>query len=251
MLESLPIQPADTQSPIPLYFQVEQDLRRLIYEEVLPPGSVVPPEHELSKAYQVSRHTIRQALGRIESDDLIERGAGRGTIVKPRKNLTSLSVARSFTTEMEALGYTTRSEILEKATGRIDASQHALLSSYVGAPSLNLTRLRFADDEPVCLQYSTILTTQCKGLGKHNFAAASLYKVLSERYKLYIKHIQYGLSAQLANKNVAGLLKVKLGDPLLAVTTTAYLDEGAIIEYSESLYRADRYEYSIVHQLSN
>ena len=245
----LDIKPVDQGSPIPLYFQVENDLRRLIYEEILPPGSIVPPEHELSKAYQVSRHTIRQALARIEADDLISRGAGRGTVVKQRKNLTMLSVARSFTTEMEALGYKTRSEILERVNGVVGDHPIDALDSLAGTPCLSLTRLRFANDEPVCLQYSTILTTHCPDLHEQDFSKASLYEVLSEKYKLYIHEIQYSLSAIQADKMVAKQLGVQNNAPLLSVTTMALLEDGNIMEYSESLYRADKYQYSISHQL--
>ncbi len=243
------IQPTDPTSPIPLYFQVENDLRRLIYEEGLQPGETVPPEHELARAYQVSRHTIRQALARLEADDLISRGAGRGTTVKPRKNLTKLSVARSFTTEMEALGYTTRSDIIEMSEDVVLESPVEALQKYAGAACLNLTRLRFANDEPVCIQYSTILTDKCPDLAEHNFATRSLYEVLSETYQLYISEIQYGLSAQLADRVMAELLHIDKNTPLLVVSTTALLENGDVMEHSESFYRADRYQYSITHQL--
>lgn len=247
--ENLEIKPVNPGSPIPLYFQVENDLRRLIYEEKLKAGAAVPPEHELSKAYQVSRHTIRQALSRIEADDLISRGAGRGTIVKHRTNLTMLSVARSFTTEMETQGYTTRSKILDISAGVIGDSPLPALERYAGSPCLNLSRLRFADDEPVCLQYSTIITTECADLIKHDFEKESLYQVLSEHYKLYIKELHYSLSAQLADKLVAEHLDIEKDAPVLAVSTTAISNEGKVLEYAESYYRADKYQYSISHQL--
>ncbi len=249
MPEELPIQPADPHSPIPLYFQVENDLRRLIYEDRLPAGSIVPPEHELSKMYQVSRHTVRQALSRMEHDDLISRGAGRGTIVKTRKDLTTLSVARSFTAEMQALGYETRSQVLEVTAGIVGDPPIPALAAYKDAPCLNLTRLRFADDEPVCLQHSTILTSQCPDLHKFDFSTVSLYKVLSENYQLYISQIDYSLSAIRADKVTAEQLGVENDAPLLAVSTTASLKDGSIMEYSESHYRADRYHYSISHRL--
>lgn len=221
----------------------------MIYEDVFLPGDTLPPEHELAKAYQVSRHTIRQALARIEADELISRGAGRGTVVQPPKNLTRLSVARSFTTEMEAQGYATSSKVLELATDVLTEPPTDVMHAYAGMPCLNLSRLRFADDEPVCLQYSTILTTRCPDLSKHDFRTQSLYQVLSEDYQLYITEIQYGLSAQLADRATAELLQIEKNAPLLVVSTTALLETGEIMEHSESFYRADRYQYAISHKL--
>jgi len=47
-----------------------------------------------------------------------------------------------------------------------------------------------------------------------------------------------------ADEYRAELLEVEEGTPLLFVGTTTYLDDGELIEYSASYYRADRYEYS-------
>ena len=47
-----------------------------------------------------------------------------------------------------------------------------------------------------------------------------------------------------ADEYRAELLEVQEGTPLLFVGTTAYLDDGELIEYSASYYRADRYAYS-------
>ena len=248
-LKDLEIKPANPDSPVPLYFQVENDLRRLIYEQVLPAGSIIPPEHELSKAYQVSRHTIRQALSRIEADDLISRGAGRGTIVKPRQHLTLLSMARSFTAEMEARGYKTHSHILDKTAGIVGDSPVSALEDYAGAPCLTLTRLRFADNEPVCLQYTTVITSRCPDLIEHDFTATSLYKVLSEHYQLYIAAFTYSLSALPADKMLAKQLDIEKDTPVLSVSTTARLDNQQIMEHTESYYREDKYKYVVAHQL--
>ena len=53
----------DKQAKVPLYHQINQNLRQLIEGGHLQPGDGVPSEWELSDLYGVSRLTVRRALG--------------------------------------------------------------------------------------------------------------------------------------------------------------------------------------------
>jgi GntR family transcriptional regulator, arabinose operon transcriptional repressor len=56
-----------------------------LYSEVragrLAPGQALPPEAKLSEILGVSRGTLRQALGKMEDDGMLERVQGRGTFL--------------------------------------------------------------------------------------------------------------------------------------------------------------------------
>ncbi len=243
----LPISPVDPESPIPLYHQVEADLRELIRSGTLSPGDVLPPETELSRVYDVGRHTVRQALARLVADQLIERKAGRGTSVKKQPDRTRFYLDRSFTRQMADLGRTARSQVLTTATGTIDSNAPQPLQSKRGTDYFYLERLRFGDDEPVGLQAARIATDRCPDLEQHDFNRLSLYDVLSREYRLAITRIEHTVSATLADPQQAELLRVRAGDPLLVIKTAAFLDNDEIIEFTTSHYRADRYEYSTTH----
>ena len=88
----LKINPIDTRSPIPLYYQVEADLRTLLNSEMVAPGDLLPTEHDLAEAYGVGRHTIRTALSRLVNDHLIVRKAGHGTIVQGREDFAGVDM---------------------------------------------------------------------------------------------------------------------------------------------------------------
>ena len=92
-LSELPITPVDPDSPVPLYYQIEEDLRRLINSGKIPPMTTMPPEMALCQAYGVGRHTIRMALSRLVADDLISRQAGRGTFVKAHTQRLQITLA--------------------------------------------------------------------------------------------------------------------------------------------------------------
>jgi len=247
---NLPIAPVDPDSPIPLYYQIEEDLRRLIRTGQIPPQNPMPPELELCRAYGVGRHTIRMALARLVADNLIARRAGRGTFIKPQADRMKFYLDRSFTQQMADMGREAHSEILEIETGNIDAASPEVLRKKIGASCLRLVRLRFGDDEPIGIQSSIILTELCPGLEKQDFNHHGLYDILAREYSLAISKIHHTISAATAGEFQAKLLQIAPGDPLLVVKTVALLDHQQIIEQTTSFYRADKYEYSTTHTYS-
>ncbi|MBN1965107.1 MAG: GntR family transcriptional regulator [Anaerolineae bacterium] len=242
-VEDLPIRPVNPDSPIPLYHQVDTSLRQMIRSGVLLPGYTLPPELELSRAFAVGRHTMRNALSRLVDDGLIRRKAGRGTVVMQQTDRIQFYLDRSFTRQMADMGRHPRSTVLEAHTGIIDGHAPAPLRRNTGDSYLYLKRLRFGDEEPIGLQETMILTRTCPGLERFDFNRESLYEVLAREYKLLIHEITHRVSAVLADEVLADLLQISAGDPLLIFKTMAHLEGGALIEATTSHYRADRYEY--------
>jgi GntR family transcriptional regulator len=66
----------------PLYLQAIEALQSLIEQGVYPPGAMLPPEDTLAGQLGVSRLTLREALGYLEGDGIIERKRGVGTFVQ-------------------------------------------------------------------------------------------------------------------------------------------------------------------------
>lgn len=75
----------DKSSPLPLYFQVKEDIEKKIKEEVYIEGEALPSEIALIDQYNVSRTTIRQAVEQLVNDGLLERRRGKGTFVKKER----------------------------------------------------------------------------------------------------------------------------------------------------------------------
>ncbi|WP_301128859.1 GntR family transcriptional regulator [Streptomyces cacaoi] len=69
-----------------VYEQIAEDFRRAIRTGELSPGDRLPTETALVEKYGKTLPTIRQALGLLQSEGLIEKRHGRGSFVrKPRK----------------------------------------------------------------------------------------------------------------------------------------------------------------------
>ena len=240
---ALPYATVDPHSPIPLYHQIYLDLRQMIQRDILSPGDMLPPELDICQAYNVGRQTVRQAIARLVDEGLVERFAGRGTFVREQTSHVQFFLDRSFSQQMREMGRIPNSRLLNQQVGTVDMDVPSM-QAYQGKPCLTLERLRLGDSEPICHQTSTILSELCSGIEQYDFTNQSLYEVLANRFHLMISRIDHVVRAVAADGYRADLLEVEEGTPLLFVGTTTYLEDGELIEYSASYYRADRYEYS-------
>lgn len=240
----LGIKPLDENSSIPLYQQIRLDLQSMLQSFRLQPGDLLPSEMDLAQAYQVSRQTVRQAISQLVADHLLDRKPGHGTTVLSGRNRIKFFLDQSFAQQMIEMGLSPRSEVLRKKQTVIDGKTPNSLHVKVGSPALELIRLRFGDDIPIGVQYTTVITDLCPDLHSYDFITESLYSLLLTRYELPIARIDHVVSAAVADLWHLNLLKVDGISPLLLVNTTAYLKNGEPIEASTSYYRADKYEFS-------
>src|SRR6476620_9885044 len=65
----------------PMYQQIAEDLREQIESGALPAGKQLPTELQLRERYSASRNTIRDAIKRLTSLNLVETKPGQGTFV--------------------------------------------------------------------------------------------------------------------------------------------------------------------------
>ncbi len=71
----------DKGSPMPIYFQIVEDLKSKIAKGELKPRTRLPSEMELAKAVGVSPMTVRQAYTHMVNEGLLYRRHGKGTFV--------------------------------------------------------------------------------------------------------------------------------------------------------------------------
>ncbi len=136
----------DRSDPLPLWAQVRADLRRRIEAGAFAAG--FPGELTLTEEYEVSRHTIREALRALRSDGVLRSQRGRPTVVEPTVYRQSLGTLSSLFESVAAQGATPRSDVLRLAT-TVNASVLAELGLPDGTDLVVIERLPYADDQPI------------------------------------------------------------------------------------------------------
>ena len=101
------------ESSVPLYFQLVSSIKRLVSTGIMSPGDLLPSEAELCKNLEISRSTVRQAIGALEDEGLVVRKQGRGTFVAEPKMRRRNENVYSFTSEITAMGLTPSSTLIE------------------------------------------------------------------------------------------------------------------------------------------
>jgi len=71
----------DRSSPIPIYRQIERQIRGMILSGTLPAGFRLPPERRLAESLQVNRTTVLAAYRELRGDQLVTSRVGSGTVV--------------------------------------------------------------------------------------------------------------------------------------------------------------------------
>jgi len=97
--------PIERDGAVPLYVQLSDIIKKNIVKGYLAPGSPIPSELQLMKAYDVSRITVRNALLRLEYSGEIFKVHGRGSFVSRKKIVDIPSPSFSWRRLMEKQGY--------------------------------------------------------------------------------------------------------------------------------------------------
>ncbi|WP_131736315.1 GntR family transcriptional regulator [Actinomadura roseirufa] len=231
----------DRGSPVPLYFQVAQQLEAAIRAGELPPGSRLENELELAARYRLSRPTVRQAIQHLVDKGLLVRRRGVGTQVVQSQVRRPLELS-SLYDDLVAAGEEPGTRVLE--LGPVPAGGEAAdrLGVPVGTEVLRLRRLRLTGGEPLALM-TNLLPAGLIDVTAAHLEEHGLYETLrAAGVNLRIAHQTIG--ARGATTAEARLLDERRGTPLLTMTRTAFDDKGEAVEYGTHVYRADRYTFS-------
>ena len=222
----------------PLYLQLVERLEAAIASGLYKDGDSLPPERVLAESLEVSRTTVRKAL-----DELIQRGRvvsrhGSGNFIAARfeQPLARLS---GFTDDMAARGRTSSFKWLERGRGRASPEETMALNLGPGDDVCHFVRLRFADGEPMCIERATI---PARYLPDPHVVDQSLYAALRERGLEPVRALQHLRAAALSPADAVHLA-LPAGTPVMATVRQGFLSDDRPIEFTRSIYRADRYDF--------
>lgn len=228
----------DESSSLPLYQQLQRALRQAIENRILSPDDALPPERDLASEFSVSRITVRKAIDGLVSEGMLVRRQGSGTFVCARveKNFSKLT---SFSEDMRARGRNPRSVWLRRSAGTVTPEESLTLRSSPGTPVYRFHRIRFADDAPMAVEYATVLASSLPSLDS---VESSLYEALERAGNRPVRALQR-LRAVLFTAEQAELLQAKEKDAGLLVERLGFLKDGSAVEFTQTYYRGDIYDF--------
>ncbi len=225
----------DRQSKTPLYHQIVENLRHLIQTKKLKPGEMIPSEWELSEIYGVSRLTVRRALDDLVRDGLLVRRHGVGTFVAQTSVAQIYPSELSFSRNMAQIGLKPSSRVIRLRTMPAPSEIARKLGLEEGDEVFELVRLRLADEQPLMLETTYLSARRFPDLPEADLVTGSLYRFLSDRYKVDIAALDHVLEPTLLTEREARLLEVEPGAPAILSEMVGMTEQGVPIEYTWSL----------------
>lgn len=238
----------------PLYAQLVTTFRERIDSGKWPVGSRLPSERELCSLFEVSRITVRHAIDIAEQEGLLQRVHGVGTFVAHPRVEQPLDKLNSFEQTLAQRGMVAATTIHAATVLVSDLAISSVLRLEAAAPVTNLQLIGRGNDEAI-VSYDSyfpqdvgpdmVATAKQVSESGTPFSTLDLYRG-SVRTKP--NRMEQAFEAVGADRNLAELLAVAEGLPVLRVTSVMFRDDRPI-EYRTACYRGDRYRFAVNRNL--
>ncbi|PVC84843.1 GntR family transcriptional regulator [Streptomyces sp. CS090A] len=230
----------DRTSPVPLYFQLAQQLEAAVEQGRLAPGTLLGNEIELAARLGLSRPTVRQAIQSLVDQGLMVRRRGVGTQVVHSQVRRPLELS-SLYEDLEAAGQRPATKVLRTTMEPATAEIAAALGVAEGTEVHVVERLRYAHDEPMALLRNH-LPPDLLALTAQELESTGLYRMMRAS-GITLHSARQSVGARAATVGEGRALDEEPGAPLLTMERTTYDDTGRAVEFGSHVYRASRYKF--------
>jgi len=232
-------------NPAPLYHRIFNVLREKILEGVYRTDEAMPGEMELAATFGVSRATIRRTLDKLQQEGLVLRRQGAGTFV--RSDLASKPMPGDldgFIDNLLAFGLRTKVRVLEFRYLEAPDEIARVLELKEGGIVQKAVRLRSYKGQPFSLATTFAPERIGRTFSKKELTNERLLTLLI-RASGGVASAHQRITARSADPQVAQLLEIEYGSPLMCITRVVRDAERRPINHIRALYRPDLYEFSL------
>lgn len=240
---NIPVMDVDTPTSRAVY-QAREQVRQLVHRGVYAPGTRLPGERELAATTKVSRSTLRLALEHLEDEGVLDRQPQRGWFVTRRALIGDRSSSlQSFSDIVRRKGFTPTAVVLSHEVRGASMEEASRLEIAPASTVIDLRRLRGMDGNPICIDRSLLIEARTPQLAGADLADSSLYETLEHECGIVIGHASCELQAAAADPEVARLLRIAEGAPVLHYRDVSRDQNEEIVMSSELHYRGDAYRF--------
>src|ERR1700687_4429833 len=224
----------DRARPVPLYFQLAQNMETALRSGRLPSGSHLDNELELARQLGVSRPTVRRAIGLLANKGLVIRRHGIGTLVVPVRVRRPVRLS-SLYDDLKESGQAPATRLLAIETVPVPAEVATALQLNRGTRVLHFERLRLATEQPIALMGNFLPVPLEERVTEDALKTTGLYRLLRQG-GIHLRLASQSIGARSARPREARLLKVPTGAPLLTMQRISYDDSRHAGEYGGAGY---------------
>jgi len=230
----------------PLYRVVAAQIEARLAEDRSGPGTLLPPEAVLQREFNVSRITIRQALGLLKRRGILGSRSGLGTFVRPGGTGRSTMRFTGSLREIVYYGAATRYTPVGRELVIPTAEVADILGTQVGEKVFCFSGKRgWPNSEDFCLEQIYVPESYGRKLNNSRLGKAPLFAQLEERNKVKITEVEQVITAVSARAALARTLKVKERAAVLKAIRVYRLLDRRVAEVSVSHYDPAKFNYTM------
>ncbi|KJK14131.1 GntR family transcriptional regulator [Burkholderiaceae bacterium 16] len=224
---------------MPLFKDIEAELRQRIVSNSWVPGFKLPSEAELMAEFSVSRITVRQALAGLHNSGLIEKVNGKGSFVTRPSDKPDLGPLHGFYETHRARGKTAHGKLVSVRSIKAPVFVARALKLPPDEKVLAVTTVRYLDD--LAVGYFVIMGREplMRRIAEADPETNDVMSLLESRLGYRLSEVVSDVTAVGAPKAVARRLGVEEGAPLLRLQSTPYDFDGGPILCGELYFRGE------------
>ncbi len=228
---------------LPYYIQIKKIIEKRIKKGFYPVETLLPSENTLSKEFDVTRGTIRNAIAELKKEGMVYTEKGKGTKVKQSKIEQSLLKFYSFGREYEDYSKA-YSVIIDKKiiiNPCLDIQEKLELKEENTV--YKIIRLRYFNEIPLILECSYIPAALTPDILQEDLENKSIYNLLEYKYNMKIKKAKEYISPKMSEKDESTYLEIELGSPVFYTERITLSYDENPIELRRSIIRGDRFTF--------
>ncbi len=237
----------DPNNPIPKYLQISTWLREAIQLGRYKVGEKLPSEIELSRMCRVNRNTLRQAIGELTAEGLLQKVKGVGTFVSSRESVPvrhKLNRISSIGMELQRSGMREQTLIIEKGHESPTRKVAQQLGLNPDGRVIAIRRLRFGDEVPLIYEETFLPADLFKGVLEMDLTG-SMYEIFTRTFGVVLARSEQSIRAVNLNKKIAGHLGLKPNSAALYAESVTYNDHNIPVEVLCCYFRGDKYVFEV------
>jgi len=230
------------------YMHVQHTLMQRIAENAYPVASRLPTEGDLCKEFQVSRHTVREALRHLREAGYISSRQGSGYMVEGMPAQQRFVHTVNSVDELMQYVANAKLEVLGSEMVQADAALAARLNCSPGRKWLRLWGVRTSPHSPIpigCMEvfvhsaYAGIRELIPQG-------REAIYAIIEREYGERVEEVVQTLRGSTLPEEFANELQLPAGSAALLIERVFKSTNHKVIEISFNYHPMGRFSYTMV-----
>ncbi len=216
-------------------------------------GQKIPTEAELQQRFDVSRHTVREALRDLKSRGLLLARAGVGTVVRSRAPRTRFMQGVGTLRELIQFVEATRMQVLKR---RVLIADHAMMEELAvkeGSEWHEATVLRYLPSGSIAVASMRIFVRpeHAGVLDRIDTARQPVFGLIERHHGVRIAEVRQQIVSVALGASEARALKCRPGSPALYICRQYFDSQDRMVMASAGYYPSDRFSHNTKFRIEN